>query len=75
MANTIASHAKISDSCRDLLHCILQVDVAKRITVPGILNHEWCAACHCPACCVVLVFLRRVLCVHMSKHRTALITR
>lgn len=40
----IPSRVKISDSCRDLLERILQVNVAQRITIPEILKHKWCAA-------------------------------
>lgn len=38
----IPSRVKISDSCRELLDRILQVNVAKRITIPEILKHKWC---------------------------------
>ena len=45
---------KISDSCRELLGRILQVDVAKRITIPEILKHKWCVLR--PRCsCLLLV--------------------
>ena len=39
----IPSRVKISEPCRDLLNRILQVNVAKRITIPEILKHKWCA--------------------------------
>ena len=39
----IPSRVKISDPCRDLLDRILQVNVAKRITISEILKHKWCA--------------------------------
>ena len=38
----IPSRVKISDSCRELLDRILQVNVAKRITISEILKHKWC---------------------------------
>ena len=44
----IPSRVKISEPCRDLLDRILQVNVAKRITIPEILKHKWCAPA-CPA--------------------------
>lgn len=37
----IPSRVKISEPCRDLLDRILQVNVAKRITIPEILKHKW----------------------------------
>ena len=40
----IPSRVKISEPCRDLLDRILQVNVGKRITIPEILKHKWCAS-------------------------------
>ena len=49
----VPSRVKISDSCRELLGRILQVDVAKRITIPEILKHKWCALS--PRCSCLLL--------------------
>ena len=48
---------KISDSCRELLGRILQVDVAKRITIPEILKHKWCVLSPCCSCLLVFAVL------------------
>ena len=50
----VPSRVKISDSCRELLGRILQVDVAKRITIPEILKHKWCALSPCCSCLLPL---------------------
>ena len=50
----VPSRVKISDSCRELLGRILQVDVAKRITIPEILKHKWCVLSPCCFCLLLL---------------------
>ena len=55
----VPSRVKISDSCRELLGRILQVDVAKRITIPEILKHKWCALSPCCSCLLRLAMLPR----------------
>ena len=50
----VPSRVKISDNCRELLGRILQVDVAKRITIPEILKHKWCVLSPCCSCLLLL---------------------
>jgi serine/threonine protein kinase len=37
---------RVTDDCRALLKRMLTPDPAKRITIPEIMRHPWCAATH-----------------------------
>ena len=52
---------RVSEDCRHLLKRMLTPDPAKRVTIPEIMQHPWCASALC------IPSLNAVWWLHMSR--------